>query len=76
MPSSFIPKYFSSTLSQQIPVIDIGSLIHGSLDPRVAEDVCNATHKFGAFQIINHGIDDKKVGKYLLLECEYEYINS
>ena len=61
-----MPKNFSSTLSQQIPVIDIGSLIHGSHDPSVAENVCNAANKFGAFQIINHEINDKQVGNIAL----------
>ena len=60
IPCNYTLKNSTSSLTQQIPVVDIGSLIHGIHDPSVVEDVCFGAN-FGAFQVINHGINDKQV---------------
>ena len=61
IPCNYTLKRFSSALTPQIPIVDIGSLIHGADDPSVIEDVCIGAN-VGAFQVINHGINVKEVG--------------
>ena len=71
IPCSYMPKQFNCNLPQQIPIVDIGPIRHGVDDHRVVEDVCFGAN-IGAFQVINHGINDKQVGSHCYTSSNFK----
>ena len=61
----------NSTSLSQVPLIDIGAAIQGECIDRVSKEICSAANKFGAFQVINHGINTYKVHEWFvqLVRC-------
>jgi isopenicillin N synthase-like dioxygenase len=49
------PVAATTSLAATVPVLDVGGLQHDAEDP-VAHEIAQASHEWGFFQVINHGV--------------------